>query len=261
MRQSVSSQKHSRSASEPRRARRSRRPPVRRRRGRRARGRSPARRGGPGPARSPTPGARPSRGALERREDVVARLALLRGDHADRARQQRAGRSFCGSSRPSASSCLRRRSIRASRSPSPATRRSADGEGEARRGGGAAGVVVAAAGHDDLHALGGCATGTGDHHVPVPAPGGAGQRAGGVAQLEVDARPRGAQVDQLADDLHAREGAQLRAQRARVLAHRERPREAAVGDAGVRLLEPRRARPQRRLGGLRPLSAAEERGL
>ena len=57
------------------------------------------------------------------------------------------------SSRPSAASARRRCSIWASRSPSPATRRSLDREAERGRGARAARVVVAAAGDDHLGAV------------------------------------------------------------------------------------------------------------
>ena len=72
-----------------------------------------------------------------------------------------------------------------------------------------------------------------EDRVPVLLPDRAGDRAGGVAQLEVDACARGAQVDELADELHVGERAQLPAQRGGVLADRERPGEAAAGNARV----------------------------
>ena len=75
--------------------------------------------GGEGPHQPPPPAA-----ALQRRQHVVAGLAALAGDHADDARQQRPGQLLLALSRPSERSCRRRRSMRASRSPSPATRRS-----------------------------------------------------------------------------------------------------------------------------------------
>ena len=210
MRHSVSSQKHSRSASEP--------PPRatiatstsadRREVAERA-ARSPARRGGPGPARS----AHTSRPAQPRRASAASTSSralplspvitpIVRGSSGRGSR-------FWRSSSPSASSCLRRRSIRASRSPSPATRRSCTAKEKPGRGGGAARVVVAAAGDDHLHALARRAARARDHRLPVRRARRARDRAGGVAQLEVHARARRPQVDELADQLHARERAQL----------------------------------------------------
>ena len=60
---------------------------------------------------------------------------------------------FCSSKRPSARSCLRSASSRASRSPSPASRTCGGAEGEARRGLAAARVVVGAAGDHDFGAV------------------------------------------------------------------------------------------------------------
>ncbi len=58
----------------------------------------------------------------------------------------------------------------------------------------------------------------------------------GVAQLEVHPRPRGAQVGELADQLHARERPQLGAQRHRVLSDPKRARQRAPRNARSRVV-------------------------
>ena len=84
----------------------------------------------------------------------------------------------------------------------------------------------------------GRAAGARDHRLPVLEPGRAGDRSAGVAQLEVHARAGRAQVHELAHELHACERAQLRAQRAGVLADGKRARPArcpgmpALSDGG-----------------------------
>ena len=118
---------------------------------------------------------------------------------------------FCGSNRPSAASCLRSRSSWASRSPSPATRSSDDSEGEVRRGLRAARVVVAAARHDHLRAVG-QRLGPELQRLELVAPHRARHRAALVAQLEVHARAARPEVPHLAEQLHARERAQPVAQ-------------------------------------------------
>ena len=173
--------------------------------------RSRARRGGPAPGRSPTPArpAQPRRASAASTSSRALPLSpvitpIVRGSSGR-------GRRFWRSSSPSASSCLRRRSMRASRSPSPATRRSVTAKEKPGRGGGAAGVVVAAAGHHDLHALRGRARRRGRSSPPSRLSQAAqGIAPVGVAQLEVHPRPRRAQVDELADQLHAGQGAELR---------------------------------------------------
>ena len=137
------------------------------------------------------------------------------------------GSRFCGANSPSACSARRSRSSCASRSPSPATRTSRDRERERRRGRARAGVVVAAAGRDDPPAVGERRR----QRVEVLAPHRAGQRAALVAQLEPDARPAGAQVEDLAEHLHARELAQLLAQPVGVLPDRPRAAQRGAGDA------------------------------
>ena len=146
--------------------------------------------------------------ARERREHVVARLAALAGDDADRARQHRRRQALLGLEQPLAVELLAQALDPREQVAVAGEAQVEHGEGEAGRGRGAAGVVVAAAGDDHLHALRRRA-GTGDHRLPVRAPGRARDRAAGVAQLEVHARAGGAQVDELAHQLHARERAQL----------------------------------------------------
>ena len=156
--------------------------------------------------------------AREARENVLAGLAVLRGHDPDRARQQRARQEL-----------LRRKQSLGVQPPAQALDPSqqialagdaqvGDREGEARRGGGAARVEVTASRDHHLHALhGGCA-GSGEDRLPVVQPHRARDRARGVAQLEVHACARGTQVDELSDELHAHERAQLSAQRRCVLA-------------------------------------------
>ncbi len=167
----------------------------------------------------------------ERGEHVVACLAALGGDHADRARQLRAVQSPLVLEQALgvelAAQALDPREQIALAGHAQIEYR----EGEPRRGGRAAGVVVAAAGDDDLHALARRTAGARGHRLPVLQPGAARDRPGRVAQLEVHAGARGAQVDELAHHLHARERAQLQAQRGGVLADRKRPGERAVGNA------------------------------
>ena len=77
--------------------------------------------------------------------------------------------------------------------------------------------------------------------VVVRAPHRARQRAGLVAQLEVDGLGAHAEVGHLAEHLHAGQLAQPRAQRRRVLAHRERALQLGAvdpGGAGARLFSP-----------------------
>src|SRR6185312_8978352 len=103
-------------------------------------------------------------------------------------------------------------------------------EGEVRRAGAAAGIEVAAAGDDDLRALGersGCEPET----VEVLAPHRTRDGAALVAQLEVDARSREPDVARLAGQLDVGEAPQAVAQRRGVLAHAEGPGERGSGDA------------------------------
>ena len=171
----------------------------------------------PGPAAAAQPG-----------EDVVAGLAPLAGDDADRPRQQRAGQPLLGLEQPvgvqppaqalelhqqvalagepqlgdrEAERRARRSrcpgSSHSRRRPRPASRRSAD-----RRA------------------------------LEVVAPHRAGQRAAGVAQLEVDPRPGGAKAPHLADQLDARELRSRRLQLGGVGADRVRARGARCRGSG-----------------------------
>ena len=109
------------------------------------------------------------------------------------------------------------------------------GEAEAGRGGRAAGVVVAAAREHHLHAVLRAPPRRAHHRLPVVPPGAAGDRAGGVAQLEVHARARAMRRLPSSPMICTRANARsLIAQRGRVLAHRKGPRERAVGDARAR---------------------------
>ena len=235
MRHSVSSQKQNRSASEP--------PP------RATTMTSTA----PVAARSCSGGGDPRRGVaiLDRRErpheaalpaaapqageDVVAGLAALAGDDADRARQRRARQPLL----------RREQALGVERLAQPvelgeqvalagdAQRR--DREGERRRRRAAAGVVVQAARDDDLRAVGERALAE-PQRVEVVAPHRARHRPVAVAQLEVDLRPAHAQVPDLAEELHARALAQELAQLGGIRAHAVGPRQgAAVDPRGARL--------------------------
>ena len=163
---------------------------------------------GEAPHQPPRPAATGKRG-----EDVVARLAALAGDHADRAGEQRQAQALLALEQPLPVERLAQTVDPREQVSHAGHAQVADGEGEAGGGGGAAGVEVAAAGHHHLHALlrrPAGAVAAGDDRLPVLQPDGAGDRARGVAQLEVDARAGRTQVDELADELHAGEGAQLR---------------------------------------------------
>ena len=98
--------------------------------------------------------ARPSRGGAAR--PATSSRALPPSPVTTPMQRGSAGRAsaFWGSNRPSAPSARRSASSWASRSPSPAIRRPVTVEGERRRRGPRAGVVVRAAGDDDLAAVG-----------------------------------------------------------------------------------------------------------
>jgi hypothetical protein len=158
----------------------------------------------------------------ERREDVVARLAALAGDHADRAGKHGPLEELLGLEQSLGVQLLAQPVDARQQIALAGDAHVGDGEGEAGRGGGAAGVVVATSRHHDLHALRGRCTAARDHRLPIAQPGRAGDRAGRVAQLEVHARTRWAQVHELAHDLHAGHRAELFAQRRGVLADGKR---------------------------------------
>ena len=161
-------------------------------------------------------------------QDVVARLAGLAGDDADAARQPRPRQRL-----------LRREQALGVQPPPQLLElgqqvalaghaQPRDRERERRRGGARAGVVVAAAGDDDLRAVGERAE---PQLVEVLAPHRARQRAARVAQLEPHLRPPGLEPEHLAEHLDAREAAQPVAQRGRVLADRIRAGQERAGDA------------------------------
>ena len=164
-------------------------------------------------------------------EDVVASLACLAGDDADRARDERPREELLQLEQALRVELLAQAVDAREQVSLAGDPQVAHGEREAGGGGGAAGVVVTAARYDHLHPLRRGAAGAGDHRLPSSPPCGAGDRAGRVAQLKVHARRRGAQVHELADELHAGERAQLGTQCGGVLADRKRSRERAVGDA------------------------------
>ncbi len=126
----------------------------------------------------------------ERREHVVARLAPLGRDHADRARHERAREQLLRLKQALAVELLAQPVDTRQQIALAGHAQVGDGEGEARRGGGAARVVVAAARDDDLHALARLAAGARHDRLPVGTPRGARQRPAGVAQLEVHAGAR-----------------------------------------------------------------------
>ena len=161
-------------------------------------------------------------------QHVVARLAALAGDDADRARQGRTRQPL-----------LRlRQALVVQRAAQPldlgqqvalaGQPQAADGEGELRRGGARARVVVAAARGDDLRPVGEIRE---PERVPVAPPHRARQRSRAVAQLEPHARAAGLEAEHLAEDLDAGELAQALAEARRVVPDGERPREPGAGDA------------------------------
>ncbi len=185
--------------------------------------------GGKAPDEPSGPAATGKRG-----EDVVARLAALARDHADRAGKQRQVQALLALEQPLGVERLAQAVDPREQVSLPGHAQVGYGEREAGRGGGAAGVEVAAARDHHLHALGGRLIARArEDRVPVLLPDRAWNRAGGVAQLEVDPGAGGAQVYELADELHVGERAQLPAQRGGVLPDRERPGEAAAGNARV----------------------------
>ena len=174
------------------------------------------------------------RAAAQAGDHVVACLAVLAADDADRARQGRAGEP-----------ALRlEQALGVQRAPQALELgqqvalagdvQGGDVERERRRRGARARVVVAPAGRDDLHAVGQRLE---PERVEVAPPHRARQRAGAVAQLEPHLRAAGLEAEHLAEHLHAREAAQALAQPGRVHAHRPRAGEVAAGDSGRALWE------------------------
>ena len=104
--------------------------------------------GGEAPDEPPGPPA-----AGERGEDVVARLAALAGDHADRARQQGQVQAPLALEQPLGVERLAQAVDPREQISLAGHAQVGDGEGEAGGGGGAARVEVAAARHHHLHAL------------------------------------------------------------------------------------------------------------
>ena len=144
-------------------------------------------------------------------EDVVARLAALAGHDADRARQRRTRQQLLRREQPLGVERLAqlvelREQVALAGDPQRRDRKR-----ERRRRRAAAGVVVKAAGDDDLRPVGERALAERER-VEVVAPHRARHGAVGVAQLEVDLRPAEAQVPDLAEELHARALAQELAQ-------------------------------------------------
>ena len=162
-------------------------------------------------------------------QQVVARLAVLAAHHADRAREGRPVELLLVREQPFAvkrpAQLLElRQQVALAGDPEPRHGEREGGGGRAR-----AGVVVAAAGRHDLHAVGQRAE---PERVEVGPPHRARQRARAVAQLEPHLRAAGLEGDHLAEHLHAREAAQLVAQRGCIVADRPRAGERGAGDSG-----------------------------
>ena len=170
--------------------------------------------------------ARPAAPA-QSREHVVARLAALTRHDPDRVWQQRPRQAPLALQQALGGERLAQALDPRQQVPLARDAQVAHLEGEARRGAGAAGVVVAAAGHHHLHPLP-HGPGAAHHRLPILPPRRARDRAVGVAQLEVHPCARRAQVGELAHELHSREGPQPRAQRRRVLPDSVRARYRAA---------------------------------
>ena len=119
--------------------------------------------GGEAPHQAPCPSA-----PRERRRDIVAGLALLAGDHADSAGQERELEPLLRLEQALAVELLAQPVDPSQQVALACHAQIGDGEAEARRGGGAARVVVAAAGHHHLHALGRRAAARAPRSSPSP---------------------------------------------------------------------------------------------
>ena len=112
-----------------------------------------ARRGDPGRARTPRRSAPPSRGGCRPGEHVVARLAALAGDDADRARQRRPGEQLLRLEEALGVERLAQPVELGEQVALAGDPQARDGERERRRRGPAADVVVQPAADDDLRAV------------------------------------------------------------------------------------------------------------
>jgi hypothetical protein len=165
--------------------------------------------------------------AAQAGQHVVARFAALAGHHADAARQRRARQPLLGVEQRfgvqrAAQPVELGEQVALAGDPDPADR-----ERERRRRGPRAGVVVAAAGRDDALPVGQRRR----ERIEVLAPHRARQRPALVAQLEPHPRAARAEVEHLAEDLHAREPAQLLAEPVGVEPDRPRAAQGRAGDA------------------------------
>ena len=146
--------------------------------------------------------------AAKCREHVVARLARLAGDHADRPGQADAREALLWLEQPLGIELLAQAVDLGEEVALSGHPKVSDVEAEGRRGGLGAGVVVAAAGDDDRRTVDE-RSGREAERVVAVAPHGALEGAVAVAELEVDAHLSRLDIGDLAKDLDLREGVEL----------------------------------------------------